>query len=231
MTAEWWRTKDGDGYTSNIDYADPWDITRKHTAREWVLSGDEPDMVAALARYNRENPRGRRDMRYMGGKSRIAGKIREHLVSHGATKYVEPFVGGGAVLTAVARDFSEILAADAHADLIAMYQAIQDGSFTPPETVTDDEYQALKASDPSPLRTFAAFGASFGGKEWGGYARSGARSFARESRDNLARSFDAGMFGDNVLFIASDVFSLALPEDLTGTVIYCDPPYLFLLSS
>jgi hypothetical protein len=60
MTAEWWRTKDGDGYTSNIDYADPWDITRKQTAREWVATGQEPDMVAALARYNRENPRGPR---------------------------------------------------------------------------------------------------------------------------------------------------------------------------
>lgn len=55
MTAEWWRTKDGDGYTSNIDYADPWDITRKQTAREWVATGQEPDMVAALARYNRED--------------------------------------------------------------------------------------------------------------------------------------------------------------------------------
>ena len=27
-------------------------------------------------------------MQYMGGKSRIAKKIREHLVSHGATRYV-----------------------------------------------------------------------------------------------------------------------------------------------
>ena len=55
MSAEWWRAKDGDGYTSNIDYADPWDITRKQTAREWVATGQEPDMVAALARYNRYN--------------------------------------------------------------------------------------------------------------------------------------------------------------------------------
>ena len=101
-------------------------------------------MVAALARYNRENPRGQRDMQYMGGKSRIAKKIREHLVSHGATRYVEPFVGGGAVLTTVARDFQFILAADAHADLIGMYQAIQDGTFTPPETVTEEEYRALR---------------------------------------------------------------------------------------
>ena len=224
--AEWWRSADGDGYTSNIAHADPWDITRKSTARAWVAAGEEPDMVAALARYNRENPRGQRDMQYMGGKSRIAKKIREHLVSHGATRYVEPFVGGGAVLTTVARDFQFILAADAHADLIGMYQAIQDGSFTPPETVTEEEYRALKDSDPSPLRTFAAFGASFGGKEWGGYARnSRGDNYVRASANSLAKSVKAGMFGDHVLFTASDVFRLTIPDDLTDTVIYCDPPY------
>lgn len=48
--AEWWRAADGDGYTSGITRADPWDITRKHTARDWVQSGEEPNMAAALAR-------------------------------------------------------------------------------------------------------------------------------------------------------------------------------------
>jgi DNA adenine methylase len=171
----------------------------------------------------------------MGGKSRIAKKIREHLVSHGATRYVEPFVGGGAMLTAVAGDFSEILAADAHTDLIGMYRAIQDGTFTPPENVTEEEYRALKDSDPSPLRTFAAFGASFGGKEWGGYARMttttrngkprSPEDKPNQSRNSLIKSAKAGMFGDHVEFRAVSVFSLTLPDDLTDTVIYCDPPY------
>ena len=165
-------------------------------------------------------------MRYMGGKSRIAKKIREHLIGHGAAKYVEPFVGGGAVLTVVARDFEFVLAADAHADLIAMYQAIQDGSFTPPSTVTEDEYRALKASDPSPLRTFAAFGVSFGGREWEGYARNKrGDNHALQTRNSLAKSAKSGMFDPHVTFLASDVFTLTLPEDLDGTVVYCDPPY------
>ena len=226
MSAEWWRAKDGDGYTSNIDYADPWDITRKQTAREWVATGQEPDMVAALARYNRENPRGQRDMQYMGGKSRIAKKIREHLVSHGATKYVEPFVGGGAMLTAVAGDFSEILAADAHTDLIGMYRAIQDGTFTPPENVTEEEHSKLRESDPSPLRTFAGFACCYGGSYWSGYARnSTGYNYAGGGARSLAKSAKAGMFGDHVDFRAVSVFDLNLPADLTGTVIYCDPPY------
>ena len=165
-------------------------------------------------------------MRYMGGKSRIAKKIREHLMSHGAARYVEPFVGGGAVLTTVARDFDTIVAADAHTDLIDMYRAIQDG-WTPPDTVTEEDYQRLKGEGrPSPLRTFAAFGASFGGKEWGGYARSLGRNYARETRDNLARSAKAGMFDPHVTFWSGSVFDLPMPEDLSDTVVYCDPPYV-----
>lgn len=164
-------------------------------------------------------------MQYLGGKSRIAKKIREHLVSHGATRYVEPFVGGGAVLTVVARDFQTIVAADAHTDLIDMYRAIQDG-WTPPDVVTEEDYQRLKGEDPSPLRTFAAFGASFGGKEWGGYARNGrGDNYARQTGNSLARSAKAGMFDPHVTFWAGSVFDLPMPEDLSDTVIYCDPPY------
>lgn len=60
MTAEWWRTKDGDGYTSNIDYAVPWDITRKQTAREWVATGQEPpwpDTTDTTERTREDNER------------------------------------------------------------------------------------------------------------------------------------------------------------------------------
>jgi DNA adenine methylase len=169
-------------------------------------------------------------MRYLGGKSRISKKIREHLVSHNCHRYVEPFVGGGAVLTAVARDFTEVIAADAHADLIDMYRAIQDG-WTPPFTVTEEDYYRLKAEPPSPLRTFAAFGASFGGKEWGGYGRSGKARDDRggasgESARSVLKSAASGMFDRHVTFTAGSVFELDLPEDLSDTVIYCDPPYV-----
>lgn len=44
----------GYAYTSDITRADPADITRKHTARDWVQSGEEPNMAAALARYDME---------------------------------------------------------------------------------------------------------------------------------------------------------------------------------
>ena len=165
-------------------------------------------------------------MQYMCGKSRIAKKIREHLVSHGATRYVEPFVGGGAVLTAMARDFEFILAADAHSDLIAMYRAIQDGSFTPPETVTEEEHSLLRDAEPSPLRTFAGFACCYGGSYWSGYARNNrGDNYARQGQRSLSKSAKAGMFDSPVVFRGASVFELDLPEDLSDTVIYCDPPY------
>jgi len=33
------------------------------------------------------------------------------------------------------------------------------------------------------------------------------------------------MFDPHITFVSVDVFTLDLPEDLSGTVIYCDPPY------
>lgn len=164
-------------------------------------------------------------MRYMGGKSRIAKQIASHLISHGASSYVEPFVGGGAVLTIVSRRFERVTAADVMADLIDMYKAIQ-GGWTPPDIVSEADYQSLRHADSSPLRTFVGFGASFGGKWWGGYARdSRGDNYARQTKNSLIKSAKSGMFDSHVSFESSDIFHLPLSDDLSDSVIYCDPPY------
>lgn len=164
-------------------------------------------------------------MQYLGGKSRIAKQIAVHLTSHHAARYVEPFVGGGAVLTKVAREFDSVIAADVMPDLIEMYRSIQLG-WLPPDSITESQYGALRTEGSSPLRTFAGFGASFGGKWWGGYARNGrGDNYAQQTRNSLMRSVKAGMFDPHIEFQTSSVFALELPADLSGTVIYCDPPY------
>lgn len=162
----------------------------------------------------------------MGGKSRIAKKIAKYTTSHGAHTYIEPFVGGGAAFAEAVGSFETAIAADAHTELIEMYQAMQDG-WTPPGHISEEEYSELKQQPPSPLRTFAGFGASFGGKWWGGYGRSKNRSHSDESTRNLERQRTKGMFSDSVTFIPTtlDELDKHLPHDLTGVVIYCDPPY------
>ncbi|QLF84025.1 DNA polymerase I [Gordonia phage Upyo] len=56
----WYASAESIGYTTNLADADPWDVTRKHTAADWVLAGEAPDMTEALALYDRLNPRGLR---------------------------------------------------------------------------------------------------------------------------------------------------------------------------
>ncbi len=166
-------------------------------------------------------------MRYLGGKSRIAKKIAPHIVGTGRRHYVEPFVGGLAVLTEVVRAFDDVVAADVHTDLIDMYRAIQQG-WVPPSEITEDEDERLRAEPPSPLRTFAGFGASFGGKWWGGYARSARNeNFASQTRNSLLRAQECGCFSATVTFTCTSVFDFNIPPtvDLSDFVIYCDPPY------
>lgn len=170
-------------------------------------------------------------MQYMGGKTRIAKALAEIIRAErpGRPTYVEPFVGGASVLTQVARDFETVYAFDAHPDLILMYAAIQEG-WEPPEVVTEEEYADLRHAEPSPLRAFAGFGASFGGKWWGGYARnSRGDNYARATRNSLKKSAKAGAFDPHVHFLQADALEIltsdVLLEMAPETVIYCDPPY------
>lgn len=67
--------------------------------------------------------------RYMGGKFRIAKYIAACLSKYITkdTVYIEPFVGGGWVLSEVRRKHksTKVIASDINEDLINLYQAIQ----------------------------------------------------------------------------------------------------------
>ena len=91
--------------------------------------------------------------------------------------YGEPFVGGGAVLTTAAR--LPVHPGRRRSRGSHRHVPGHPGRFNPAETVTG--YRALKDSDPSPLRAFAAFGASFGGKESGVGSRNVGYNYVRAS--------------------------------------------------
>lgn len=167
-------------------------------------------------------------MRYVGGKSRILRHLVPHITGTGRSIYVEPFVGGGAVLARVARQFQTVYAFDAHPDLILMYQALQAG-WTPPETVTKEDYAALRDADPSALRGFVGFGCSFGGKWWGGHAHGGGRNHAGESARNVMKMVSSGVADPHVHYLQADALEILTSDVLLGmapdAVVYCDPPY------
>jgi len=160
-------------------------------------------------------------MRYFGGKQRIAHRLAAVLTPLAIQRgnYVEPFVGGAAVISHVSAPVR--IASDSNLALITMWSALAAG-WSPPEDVSEATYASIKtAADPKdPLTAFIGFGVSFAGKWFGGYARGGAgRNYAANAASSLRRKM-RGLEG--VRWIAGDYRVCPTPP---GAVIYCDPPY------
>ena len=104
-------------------------------------------------------------MQYLGGKfrqaKRIAGLIAKYRRS--GQLYIEPFIGGGNIFHLIERPK---IGGDIDHDLIVMWQAVATGWLPPLRKMllTSDEYDIWRNSPQSALRSFVAFGCSFGGK-------------------------------------------------------------------
>lgn len=165
-------------------------------------------------------------MRYLGGKSRIAKDLTKAIGSVlGPWAIIgEPFMGGGAMTLELAKTFRQVVATDAHPDLVLMWQALQSG-WRPRTNISETEYENLRASESSPLRGFAGFAGSFGGKWFGGYARGSKpdgtpRNYLAESLRNIERALP--YLGDVYLLEARD-YRLFPVESVDA--LYLDPPY------
>jgi len=119
-------------------------------------------------------------MRYIGGKMRQGKMIAKFVVPNlkGAKGYIEPFCGAMGSALAVAKELSDdpvkVYLSDSNFGLINMWQKLMDGSFNPPDFISEEQYCKLKADKTNvfdPLVTYAGFGVSFAGKYYGGYAR------------------------------------------------------------
>ena len=167
-----------------------------------------------------------RGMRYMGSKARLAPALSRAILERVPSRalYVEPFLGSAAMFSAVAPSFDRAVGADAHPDLAEMWRAVAAG-WVPPSVVSREEYAALRYAEVSALRGFVGFGASFGGKWFGGYARHdprpGRRAAADASAASVARRAPA-LVGREIRH--ADYRELGELMS-AGTVVYCDPPY------
>jgi len=153
----------------------------------------------------------------MGGKAKIAPQIASYLESVRQVDqlYIEPFVGAANI---IARMSGRRAAYDAHPDLILMWNALQQG-WRPPSEVSPELHASLRRAEPSALRAFVGFGCSFGGKFFGGYARSAKeRNFAASAIRSLDRKLATL---DGVTFERC-YFQELKPS---GALVYCDPPY------
>lgn len=89
----------------------------------------------------------------------------------------------------------------------------------PPTVVSEELYQILKNSPPSPLRGFVGIACSYSGKFFGGYARSGDRNYALNGYNTAMKT--KPLICDAKI-IHADYKELKIPEK---SLIYCDPPY------
>lgn len=163
-------------------------------------------------------------MQYHGGKEKVAMELVEVIRKYaaGCHQYLEPFIGGASIFSRVAPLFpGKAYAGDYDPDIAALWAAVASGEWEPPGVLSRDEYYALKASpEASPLRGFAAYGCSFGGKKWGGYAKNNrGDDFAGAARRGVLKKREG---------IRGAVIVRADYRDFTpgaGTLVYADPPY------
>lgn len=159
-------------------------------------------------------------MKYLGGKHQIAGWIAEQVLARTncRERYVEPFVGSGAVWVRLAPQFLEAAGSDVFPDLVDYLNAIRDG-WEAPRRVTEEMYCALRsAREGSPLRTHVGFNCAWSGLwfrgygGWGGRDAEGKRVAARDGR-RLRRCPPVQRLDYRDLDVRA------------GCVVYCDPPY------
>lgn len=162
-------------------------------------------------------------MRYLGGKARhgeeIARIVRSKC-SRGQT-IREPFCGSGWITQYFPPTF-QVKCSDIHEPLIALHCAVQEGSWEPPDFVSEEEYNLSRErwlnGECSPFIGFVGFACSWGGKWFAGYSRGEARNFCLEAKESLLKKHQ---YLKHVIFSHENYRNIR-PH---GEVIYCDPPY------
>lgn len=170
-------------------------------------------------------------VQYSGGKSKTAKHLTEFMLANrgDARGYLEPFVGGGSVFSLMAPHFEAAVANDYSLDLVLLWRALAAG-WMPPTEISEEEYAELRNAEPSALRAFAGFGCSFGGKWFGGYARSkkcsdsrtlgGYASVAARGLENRRAAFSCAKT------IRQGDYRSLRPWVGPQILVYCDPPYV-----
>ena len=163
-------------------------------------------------------------MRYLGGKSRLSKKfsyILDESLKNNSGIFIEPFVGGFNIVPEL-KNYKSTLCTDIHEGLIHLYNDLLNG-FEIPDYIEEEQYnQLLKLKNNDSLSTYVSFACSFGGKEWGGYARGDQRNFCLESKKAILKKFSKIKKG-KIIFKHCSYNNLNFKY--MNCTIYCDPPY------
>ena len=170
-------------------------------------------------------------MKYVGSKNRLSKQLAPIIQSYiddmgeKCNGYWEPFVGGANMIVKI--KFSHKYGSDNHKYLIALLQHIQQTTDDLPETISEDEYAAVRNNpDAYPDWYVGLVGfCTFGAKWFGGYPRGfkadgvTQRDITNEAIRNIKKQ--APEIKD-VVFGCRNYYDCTYAD---GFVIYCDPPY------
>lgn len=169
-------------------------------------------------------------MKYVGSKARLSNQLAPIIQSYidgmgdKCNGYWEPFVGGANMIDKIKCEYK--YGTDKHKYLIALLRHIQQTVDDLPNTITEDEYKAVKNNSnnyPDWYVGLVGF-CSFGAKWFGGYPRGfkadgiTPRDTTNEAIRNLKKQAP-NLKG--IEFYCSNY----LDQSADGMVIYCDPPY------
>lgn len=156
----------------------------------------------------------------MGSKARIAKDILPIILKDRKPGqwYVETMVGGANLIDKVE---CPRLAADINPYVIEALKLIRDKPESLPDSITELDYQELKdKKELNGLTGVVGFGCSFGGKWFGGYARSDTgRNYMLETKKN---ALNQSPLLKGIMFLPLPYNCVDIPEN---SIIYCDPPY------
>lgn len=168
-------------------------------------------------------------MKYVGSKARLSKELAPIIQSYidnipDCNGYWEPFVGGANMIDKI-RCLRKC-GSDSHPYLIALLKHVQKTTGDLPDTITEEEYNAVKANpDNYPDWYVGLVGfCSFGGKWWGGYPRGfktdgvTPRDITNEAIRNIKKQAP-NLKG--IIFVCGNYYKI----DVVDMVIYCDPPY------
>jgi len=178
-------------------------------------------------------------LKYPGGKSYLADRILRALPRGPWTRYVEPFLGGGAVMLAGAGRGMERIGCDVYQELITLWQELSNAQFqvmVRDLTYTQETFDAVLAWEPPlssaelAVQTLVRHRFSRGGDgrsfAWSTRLRGGKpgdvnawEGFVREL-SGIARSVQ------DVSFENWDVLESIRRYDSPTTLWYMDPPYV-----
>lgn len=160
-------------------------------------------------------------MQYFGGKFKIARDLSAFLDSklEENQSFVDLFAGSCNVVANITKTANRY-ANDINEDVMTTLEAASNG-YEFPEEVSKEEYRRMRlyGSPSDPLYGFMAYGCSFAGKRWGGYAKSGTRNYALNAKNSIAKK---GQRLVGVRFSVGSYQDFKLPAN---ALVYCDIPY------